>query len=160
MSLACDYRVMTDGTKRNAWMCMNEIDFGAPWPVSFAAIVRAKVSTTAIRGFVVEGHRFTPPEARDVGLVDEIVVGGSRGVLKRAQEIAQEKAPKAREGVWGLIKVRLPFCEWSCTRMLTGYHFALQAEIYRPVVELVRLGIPTLSVARDQSAAQVRLGKL
>lgn len=36
----------------------------------------------------------------------------------------------------------------------------LQTEIYRPVVELVRLGIPTLNVAGDQSAAQVRLGKL
>ena len=109
ISLACDYRVMTDGAKRNAWMCMNEIDFGAAWPVSFAALVRAKVSATATRGFVVEGHRFTPPEARDAGLVDEIAAGGTRGVLKRAQEIAQEKAPKAREGVWGLIKVRLPF---------------------------------------------------
>jgi enoyl-CoA hydratase/carnithine racemase len=78
ISLACDYRVMTDGAKRNTWMCMNEIDFGAAWPVSFAALVRAKVSTTAIRGFVVEGHRFTPPEARDAGLVDEIVAGGTR----------------------------------------------------------------------------------
>jgi len=138
MSLACDYRVMTDGAKRNAWMCMNEIDFGATWPVSFAAVVRAKVSTAVTRGFVAEGHRFTPPEARDAGLVDEIVAGGTRGVLKRAQEIAQEKAPKAREGVWGLIKT----------------------ELYRPVVELVRLGIPALSLAGDQSAAQLRLGKL
>jgi Enoyl-CoA hydratase/isomerase len=24
-ALACDYRVMTDGSKRNAWMCMNEV---------------------------------------------------------------------------------------------------------------------------------------
>jgi enoyl-CoA hydratase/carnithine racemase len=106
LSLACDYRVMTDGAKRNAWMCMNEVDFGAPWPVSFAAIVRAKVS--AMRSFALEGHRFTPPEARDAGLVDEIVSGGTRGVLKRALEIAEEKAPKAREGVWGVIKVRPP----------------------------------------------------
>ena len=83
---------------------MNEVDFGAPWPVSFAAIVRAKVS--AMRGFALEGHRFTPPEARDAGLVDEIVSGGTRSVLKRALEIAEEKAPKARGGVWGVIKVR------------------------------------------------------
>lgn len=27
LSLACDYRVMTDGTKRNAWLCMNEVGF-------------------------------------------------------------------------------------------------------------------------------------
>lgn len=25
LSLACDYRVMTDGTSRNAWLCMNEV---------------------------------------------------------------------------------------------------------------------------------------
>ena len=121
LTLACDYRVMTDGTKRNAWMCMNEIDFGAGWPVSFAALVRAKVS--AFREFAIEGHRFTPPEARDAGLVDEIVAGGTRGVLKRALEIAEEKAPKAREGAWGVIKVgSSPLYEQPyCTRMLTGH---------------------------------------
>ncbi|KAI9434208.1 ClpP/crotonase-like domain-containing protein [Lactarius indigo] len=109
LSLALDYRVMTDGVKRNAWMCMNEVDFGAAWPVSFAALARAKISATTTHKFVVEGHRFSPPEARDAGLVDEIVAGGTSGVLKRAHEIAQEKAPKAREGVWGLIKVRRSF---------------------------------------------------
>ncbi|KAI0261493.1 ClpP/crotonase [Gloeopeniophorella convolvens] len=136
IALACDYRVMTDGAKRNAWMCMNEIDFGAAWPVSFAALVRAKVS--AIRKMAFEGHRFTPSEALNGGLVDEIVAGGTQSVLKRARELATEKAPKAREGVWGVIK----------------------AEIYRPVIELVRLSVPTLNVAADESAAQVRLAKL
>ncbi|KAH9983096.1 ClpP/crotonase [Russula compacta] len=136
LALACDYRVITDGAKRNVWMCMNEVDFGAAWPVSFAAVVRAKVS--ALREFALEGHRFTPLEARDAGLIDEIVSGGTLGVLKRAREIAEEKAPKAREGVWGVIK----------------------AELYRPVTELVRLEIPSISVARDESAAQVRLAKL
>jgi Delta3-Delta2-enoyl-CoA isomerase len=105
VALACDYRIMTDGAERRAWMCMNEVDFGAAWPVSFAALVRAKVS--AIRSLALEGHRFTPPEARDAGLVDEIVSGGTLGVLKRAREIAEEKAPKARQGVWGVIKVHL-----------------------------------------------------
>jgi enoyl-CoA hydratase/carnithine racemase len=105
LALACDYRIMTDGAQRHTWMCMNEVDFGAPWPVSFAALVRAKVST--VRSLALEGHRFTPAEARDAGLVDEIVTGGTQGVLKRAREIAEEKAPKAREGVWGVIKVRL-----------------------------------------------------
>jgi len=136
LALACDYRVMTDGAKRNTWMCMNEVDFGAAWPVSFAAVVRAKVSV--IRKFAIEGHRFTPQEARDAGLVDEIVSGGTRGVLERALEIAEEKAPKAREGVWGVIK----------------------EELYRPVTELIRLGVPTISVAGDAAAAQVRLAKL
>ena len=26
LAMACDYRVMTDGSKRNAWMCMNEVN--------------------------------------------------------------------------------------------------------------------------------------
>lgn len=25
LSLACDYRVMTDGSERNTWLCMNEV---------------------------------------------------------------------------------------------------------------------------------------
>jgi enoyl-CoA hydratase/carnithine racemase len=25
LALCCDYRVMTDGSKRKAWMCMNEV---------------------------------------------------------------------------------------------------------------------------------------
>jgi enoyl-CoA hydratase/carnithine racemase len=82
---------------------MNEVDFGAPWPVSFAAIVRAKVSV--INKFAIEGHRFTPREALEAGLIDEVIAGGTTGVLERAREIAREKAPKAREGVWGIIKV-------------------------------------------------------
>jgi Delta3-Delta2-enoyl-CoA isomerase len=97
---------MTDGVKRNVWMCMNEVDFGAPWPVSLAAVTRAKVSAIVARKFALEGHRFTPTEARNTELVDEIVSGGTQGVLKRALGIAEEKAPKAREGVWGVIKVR------------------------------------------------------
>jgi len=119
---------------------MNEVDFGAPWPVSFAAIVRAKLSrVSVVRKFALEGHRFTPREALEADLVDEVVVGGTTtGVLERAREIAREKAPKAREGVWGLIKT----------------------ELYRPVLELVRLEIATINVAGDESAAQVRLAKL
>lgn len=27
LSLACDYRVMTDGSKRNTWLCMNEVQY-------------------------------------------------------------------------------------------------------------------------------------
>ena len=113
---------MTDGAKRSVWMCMNEVDFGAPWPVSLAAVARAKVSIIVTRKFVLEGHRFTPAEARDTGLVDEIVSGGTQGVFKRALEIAEEKAPKAREGVWGVIKVRsslFTLQSGECMRILT-----------------------------------------
>jgi enoyl-CoA hydratase/carnithine racemase len=104
-SLACDYRVMTDGAKRRAWICMNEIAFGAPWPFSFARLLRAKVGDGRVqRKIALEGHRFTPPEALAAGIVDELVPGGTEDVLKRASEIATKQAPNAKSGVWGLIK--------------------------------------------------------
>ena len=84
----------------------------------FRSDLIAKVS--GVRSFALEGHRFTPPEARNAGLVDEIVSGGTQGVLKRAREIAEEKAPKAREGVWGAIKVHpsvsMPYAQTEADR--------------------------------------------
>jgi enoyl-CoA hydratase/carnithine racemase len=78
---------------------------------------------SAIRSFALEGHRFTPPEARDAGLVDEIVSGGTQAVLKRAREIAEEKAPKAREGVWGVIKVcRMHIAQTGADRFTDVVH--------------------------------------
>ena len=32
LALCCDYRVMSDGEKRNAWMCMNEVRAPQPYP--------------------------------------------------------------------------------------------------------------------------------
>ncbi|KIY43795.1 ClpP/crotonase [Fistulina hepatica ATCC 64428] len=105
LSLACDYRVMTDGSKRNAWMCMNEVHFGAVWPLSFAVLLRAKVGDGILhRKIALEGHRFTPREALEAGLVDHIVVGNTEAVLAKAEEVADAVAPNAKTGVWGMIK--------------------------------------------------------
>ncbi|KAI0058775.1 ClpP/crotonase [Artomyces pyxidatus] len=108
IALACDYRVMSDGAKRNTWLCMNEVDFGAAWPVSFAALVHAKIAhPVTFRKMALEGHRFTPSEAREAQVVDELVGGGTEGVLSRAVELAQSKAAKAKGGVWGTIKTEV-----------------------------------------------------
>ncbi|TFK72961.1 ClpP/crotonase [Pluteus cervinus] len=108
LTLACDYRVMTDGTQRNAWMCMNEVHFGATWPVSFAAVLRAKVGDAGLRRKIaLEGHRFTPKEALSAGLVDYIVKGNTAIVLEKAGEIAQAVSVSAQSGAWGMIKESL-----------------------------------------------------
>jgi enoyl-CoA hydratase/carnithine racemase len=105
LSLACDYRVITDGSKRNTWMCMNEVLFGATMPLSFAAIVRSKFGEGQLqRKMLLEAHRFTPPEALKLGIVDHIVAGGTNEVLAKAEQVAEGIAGNAREGVWGLIK--------------------------------------------------------
>ncbi|KAJ7220096.1 ClpP/crotonase-like domain-containing protein, partial [Mycena pura] len=110
LSLACDYRVMTDGSKRNAWLCMNEVDFGAVWPHSFAGILGAKVSDAQVRRKIaLEGHRFSAKEAFDAGMVDHIVSGNTAAVLAKAEEVALAVGAKAQGGVWGLIKSDIYF---------------------------------------------------
>jgi len=105
LAMACDYRVMTDGSKRNAWLCMNEVHFGAVWPLSFAALFRAKLGEhRLLRKVALEGHRFTPSEALSDGILDGMVKGGTKEVLEKAIEIADAKGNLAKEGVWGLIK--------------------------------------------------------
>jgi len=105
LALACDYRVMTDGSKRNAWMSMNEIHFGSPWPLSFIALLRAKVSDPRLhRKIALEGHRFTPQEALQGGFLDHIVQGNTAAVLAKAEEVAEVVGSLAMGGVWGIIK--------------------------------------------------------
>ncbi|KAG2147662.1 ClpP/crotonase-like domain-containing protein [Suillus clintonianus] len=115
LSLACDYRVMTDGSRRRAWMCMNEIHFGAPWPLSFTAILNAKVGSPVMRRRVaLEGHRFTPSEALKAGIVDRLanltgtsVENGTDKVLEEAMKLANEVKILASQGVWSAINTCL-----------------------------------------------------
>ncbi|EIW84215.1 ClpP crotonase [Coniophora puteana RWD-64-598 SS2] len=110
LALACDYRVMTDGSTRRAWMCMNEVQFGAPWPLSFTAVLNAKVTAPGTRRKVaLEGHRFTPSEALTAQMVDHLAPGaeGAAGVLKKATELAREVSALPKQGVWGVIKAYL-----------------------------------------------------
>jgi len=105
IAIACDYRVMTDGSKRNAWLCMNEVHFGAVWPLSFAALFRAKISDhRLIRKIALEGHRFSPTEALEAGFVDHLVDGDTSAVMAKAEQVAAQVSSIAKEGVWGLIK--------------------------------------------------------
>ncbi|PCH41401.1 ClpP/crotonase [Wolfiporia cocos MD-104 SS10] len=107
-ALCCDYRVMTDGSSRNTWMCMNEVHFGAGWPLAIAAVVRAKVPNALVqRKIALEGHRFTPKEALDVGLVDHIVQGDTETVIAKAVEVGKSVSQMATMGAWGVIKKTL-----------------------------------------------------
>lgn len=115
LALSCDYRIMTDGSRRRAWMCMNEIHFGAPWPLSFAAILNTKVSDPSVRRRIaLEGHRFTPSEALAAGLVDRLATCegtgaelGTENVLQEAMKLAKEVSVLPKQGVWGSIKAFL-----------------------------------------------------
>lgn len=80
--------------------------FGAPFPHSFAALLQEKARTPSlIRSIALEGHKFTPKELFDAGLVDELAEGGTKGVVHKATELAKVIGQNASTGVWGLIKV-------------------------------------------------------
>ena len=80
------------------------------WPLSLASVVRAKVGDGRVqRKIALEGHRFTPKEGLDLGLLDHIVSGNTEVVLAKAAEVADSVGSIAKEGVWGIIKVRSMF---------------------------------------------------
>ncbi|KAF9466524.1 ClpP/crotonase-like domain-containing protein [Collybia nuda] len=136
LSLACDYRVMTDGSKRNAWLCMNEIHFGAVWPLSFAAILRAKVGDHRLqRKIALEGYRFTPKEAYEDGLLDHLVSGNTIAVLSKAEQVAEQVCGNAQAGVWGLIK----------------------NDLYRDTLKDIGKDLRVTNAAIDDAAARSRL---
>jgi enoyl-CoA hydratase/carnithine racemase len=88
-----------------------QILFGSVWPLSFAAILRAKIGDLRLhRKIALEGHRFPPQEALEAGLVDELVSGDTQAVLEKAIEVAELKAPLAKTGVFGLVKVCFLHC--------------------------------------------------
>ncbi|KAF9064176.1 ClpP/crotonase-like domain-containing protein [Rhodocollybia butyracea] len=136
LSMACDYRVVTDGSKRNCWLSMNEVHVGISLPPSGAAILRSKFGPGLLkRKIALEGHRFTPQEAQEAGIVDYIVNGGTAAVLARAEELADQWSVNAQGGVWGTIKT----------------------ELYRDVLETIHKDARPPNHLHDDAAAKARL---
>jgi Delta3-Delta2-enoyl-CoA isomerase len=78
------------------------------WPLSLATVVRAKIGDGRLqRKIALEGHRFTPREALELGIIDHIVTGNTEAVLAKAESVANLVSSAAKEGVWGIIKVGL-----------------------------------------------------
>ena len=57
------------------------------------------------RKIALEGHKFTPKEAHEEGLLDYLVPGNTADIMAKAEELADRVSGNAQEGVWGLIKV-------------------------------------------------------
>ena len=62
-----------------------QIHFGAQIPPGLMAVLAAKApNPQTLRKIVLEGHRFTPKEAHELGLVDHIVAGNTESLLAEA----------------------------------------------------------------------------
>ncbi|WFD36962.1 hypothetical protein MCUN1_003854 [Malassezia cuniculi] len=106
LAMVHDYRVMNG---KRGYLCMNEIEFGAPIPHGMMTALRAVVPTnTVMRKIVLQGHRFTAKEANKDGLVDLVAEGpeyeGPAGTLKKAIELATTLRSRVVKNAWGINK--------------------------------------------------------
>ncbi|KAK6336158.1 hypothetical protein TWF696_001723 [Orbilia brochopaga] len=96
-SMCHDYRVM-NGTR--GFVCMNELDFGAPLIPPLTSIFRNKLSAKTYRSIVLEARRFTGPEALKEDIVDAL--GGLDEAFKLIDERKLHK--KAESGIYSVIR--------------------------------------------------------
>ncbi|KAI1138560.1 enoyl-CoA hydratase/isomerase family protein [Hypoxylon sp. FL0543] len=95
-----DYRVFT-GAK--GYVCVNELEFGAPLLPPMSSIFRIKAAPHVYRDMVLEARRYDAKAALGAGLVDAI--GEMDAVLKLIQE--RGLAKKGSTGAYGILKTEM-----------------------------------------------------
>lgn len=93
-----DYRIMNP---HRGYLCLNELDFGAPLQPPMASIFRQKVpSPNTFRTIVLESKRIGALEGVKEGLLDS--VGGVEETITLIQEM--RLLDRAKSGVYGRLK--------------------------------------------------------
>lgn len=96
-----DYRIMNP---HKGFLCLNELDFGAPLRPPMASIFRVKLSAmSTFRHMVLESRRYPALEALKEGIIDG--VGGPEETLAFIEEM--KLVHKGQSRSYGLIKEEL-----------------------------------------------------
>ena len=96
-----DYRLMNP---HRGFVCLNELDFGAPLKPPMASIFRQKVpNPNTFRSMILEAKRFGALEALKEGLLDGL--GGAPEVITFIQEM--HLLDRAKSGVYGRLKAEM-----------------------------------------------------
>lgn len=96
-----DYRLMNP---HRGYVCLNELDFGAPLKPPMASIFRQKLPSPATyRTLVLEAKRFNALEALKEGIVDGL--GGVEEAVAFVEEMGL--GGKGRSGVYGRLKAEM-----------------------------------------------------
>lgn len=93
-----DYRIMNP---HKGYLCLNEVEFGAPLRPPMASIFRNKLTRPDIyRTIVLEAKRFSAPEALKEGIIDGL------GGWEETSSFITEKGlmNKGESGVYGKLK--------------------------------------------------------
>ena len=105
MTAIChDYRL---APSPKGYLCLNEVEFGAPLKPPMAAIFRVKLPADVFRDMVLEARRFTGQEAVARGLADGLTTpeGGVGDALRLIEE--RKLVGKAKSGVYGVLKAEM-----------------------------------------------------
>jgi enoyl-CoA hydratase/carnithine racemase len=92
-----DYRVFS-GAK--GYMCINELEFGAPLMPPMSGIFRAKCRPDVYRTMVLESKRWDAKTALEAGLIDR--TDGMEGVMAMVAE--KGLTTKGKSGVYAMLK--------------------------------------------------------
>ena len=94
------------------------MDLPSPLAPGMAGLLRYKMTPKTYRDCVLQGHRFTAPEALENQLVD--IICPENEVMGKAKELALKWAPKAKSGiVYKQLKEEVCFAFHLCCRLLT-----------------------------------------
>lgn len=96
-----DYRFMNP---HRGYLCLNELEFGAPLKPAMASIFREKIpNPNTFRTVVLEAKRLNALEALKEGIVDGL--GDFGDVTSFVDEMALLQKPKS--GVYGMLKAEM-----------------------------------------------------
>ncbi len=95
-----DYRVFNP---KRGYMCMNELEFGAPLMPAMLSVFEAKTSPETYRNIILEARRYGGPDALEAKLVDKL--GGWEQVVELIKERKLED--KAKSKVYGQLKEQM-----------------------------------------------------
>ena len=87
-AMACDYRIMR--TKRG-YLNFPEVNLGMRLQKQFGELAKCKLAPGAVRKAVLEAHRFSGDEAKEYGIVDEVVP--LENLLSHSVKFALSKTP-------------------------------------------------------------------
>ena len=132
-----DYRVFNPS---RGFLCVNELEFGAPLKEPMSAIFRCKTSSPQIyRSLVLEAKRFGGPQALEAGLVDTL------GGLEETLNLVKDKrlTEKGKTGVYGSLKAEM---YRECVGYLEGFEKGEERaqEIAKEVIERSEAGKRTV----------------
>lgn len=118
-----DYRV-GPGPTGKGYLCLNELDFGAPLKPAMSSVFRQKLGHATYRTLVLEARRFTGPQALEAGILDAVSspafattaagpgaggAGAGTAGWEAVMQLVRERGliGKGRTGVYGLMKMEM-----------------------------------------------------